>query len=617
VGAALAAFQDFRKDVFAPELMPVAVRADSVLASGARAQLVDALDRALFLAADSDLDDALASALEEVKLRAVLGDVGLDAALPTLFAAAVVIETPEGLELRPLVKAEKEEGISRLKRRPGAGAPRPALDGVPRNSWTDAARSSGASRAAVALAEVRDELAEKLANGLPSLTTRSVEAIVERLKDLSLEKPAAVLEGAAAKAQPDERLEDVVRVYQVLGIALVRLAGALQIDRRTLVSVVTHPSVQVRRPDPVMPPDHVLRRRRDGTMSRFDAAAHLARHYEQVGVDALLDEFYPSWADGSASAFVAKALATKGTAAIAAAERASSGDHSQMVRRTAIRVLLAVGDDRSGAVLERWRDQEKDGTIRGALAEAIQELRASRRGADAVRQLRALQASRLDPLAKLALAHPSKDERLDAVDQLRRTGSAAARVPLRRVLLADPVRQVRRRAAMALAGLGDSEVLDQFALMIEWRGGSDEDARDAAYALGYLGDVRGVEPLLAAFVDSWKPTVISEALRALGLAVMRPVVALVEAHPQYLERKALISLFGALPAREIARYLCERASEAASHPDVAARCSAYLKLASATPFTAKEVAARVLEIPAAVTDKNVSRFARRLAKGAR
>ncbi|MFP2930442.1 HEAT repeat domain-containing protein, partial [Pyxidicoccus sp. 3LG] len=115
VGAALTAFQEHRKDVFAPDLLPVTLRVETLLASAQRSQLVDSGDRGLFLPADPSLEEPLAAALEGAKLKVVLGDVGLEAALPTLFPLAVVVETPEGLELRGLGKLEGEAFTSRRR----------------------------------------------------------------------------------------------------------------------------------------------------------------------------------------------------------------------------------------------------------------------------------------------------------------------------------------------------------------------------------------------------------------------------------------------------------------------------------------------------------------------
>ncbi|MFP2903274.1 HEAT repeat domain-containing protein, partial [Corallococcus sp. 4LFB] len=106
VGAVMTAFQEHRKDVFAPDLLPVAVRVETLLASGTRSQFVDGSGRGLFLPVDPSLEEPLSSALEDSRLVAVLGDVGLEAALPTLFPTAVVVRTPEGLDLRTLGRAE-------------------------------------------------------------------------------------------------------------------------------------------------------------------------------------------------------------------------------------------------------------------------------------------------------------------------------------------------------------------------------------------------------------------------------------------------------------------------------------------------------------------------------
>ncbi|WP_267145489.1 SWIM zinc finger family protein, partial [Myxococcus dinghuensis] len=140
VGAALTAFQEHRKDVFAPERLPVAVRARTMVASGQRSQWVDDDGRGVFLPADPALEEPLAAALEGARLRVVLGDLGLEAALPTLFPLAVVVETEEGLELRGLGLTAPEDEAKRGRRRARPAAPTAVA--VPRGGWSEAARAA-------------------------------------------------------------------------------------------------------------------------------------------------------------------------------------------------------------------------------------------------------------------------------------------------------------------------------------------------------------------------------------------------------------------------------------------------------------------------------------------
>ncbi|MBZ4421413.1 HEAT repeat domain-containing protein [Myxococcus sp. RHSTA-1-4] len=610
VGAALAAFQEHRKDVFAPDLLPVTLRVETLLASGQRSQLVDSGDRGLFLPADAALEEPLAAALEGAKLKVVLGDVGLEAALPTLFPLAVVVETPEGLELRGLGKLEGEALAPRRR-----GGSRPVAPvAVPRSGWADAARAAGASRAAIALAEVRDELAEKFANGLPAVSTRAMEPLVARLKELGLEKPAALLESLAGRADAAEKLDDFIKVYQVLGIALVRLAGAVQVDGDALQPVPTHPSIHVRKPEVPLAPGEALLKRARGELTRYEAAAHAAHYYAGMNPDALLGELYPAWSDGAASTFVARAVAEGSREkALAVAKQALAEHHSRMVRRTAIRVLGMLGGAEARQLLDALTRKGHDAGLRLYAREVLEDVRARESGPEAAVALLKTRRERIHPHAQRALTEPTKEARRDAVDQLEGLGLTVAWPVLRQVLYGDPSREVRNRAAMALAWLGDSEVLERFVGSVEARGGDDEEAKTATYALGVLGDVRGAETLLAAFVDGWKPGVVSESLRTFGLAMLHPAVRLAEVRPEAVERQALRNLFEKFPADALTEVLLARVEASREHPEFIDRCGIYLKLAAENAHGAgKQVATALMAIPAVAADKTVSRAAKRV-----
>jgi HEAT repeat protein len=605
VGAALAAFQEHRKDVFAPDLLPVTLKVETLLASGQRSQLVDSGDRGLFLPAGAGLDEPLAAALEGAKLRVVLGDIGLEAALPTLFPLAVVVETEEGLELRGLGKLDGEAFVSRRR-----GSPRPAAPvAVPRSGWADAARAAGASRAAIALAEVRDELAEKFANGLPALSPRAVEPLVARLKELGLEKPGALLEALAQRADPAERLDDFIKVYQVLGIALVRLAGAVQVDAGALEPVPSHPSIHVKKIENPLPPGEALLKKARGELTRYEAAAHAARYYARMSPDELLGELYPAWSDGAASAFVAQAVAVGAhDRALAVARKALGEQHSRMVRRTAIRMLGRLGGQDARRELDALTRKGHDAGLRLYAREVLEDVRAREAGSESVATLQRVRKERIHPQAQRALTDSTKEARIAAVDQLEALGLTAAWPALRQVLYGDPSREVRRRAAMALAWMGDSEVLDRFVTLVESRGSDDEEAKTAVYALGVLGDVRGAEALLAAFVDGWKPGVVSESLRTFGLAMLHPAVRLAEVRPEAVERQALRNLFEKFPAEELTETLLARVEASREHPEFLERCGVYLKLAGENAHGAgKKVAAALQAIPAVAGDKTLSR----------
>jgi hypothetical protein len=607
VGAVMTAFQEHRKDVFAPDLLPVAVRVESLLASGARSRFVDAEGRGLFLPADASLEDPLTAALEDSSLVAVLGDVGLEAALPTLFPSAVVVRGRDGLSLLRLGRSE-DAPVPRRRGRVRAPVTPSAL---PRSGWAEAARAAGASRAAIALAEVRDELADAFASGLPAVNPRAVEPLVSRLKELGLEKPGALLETLAQRADPAERLDDFIKVYQVLGIALVRLSGAVPVETAGLESVPTHPSIRVHRPDVALSPGEAMARRARGELTRFEAAAHAARYYADLGVEALSRDFYPAWGDGSASSFVARTVAARGEEALGVVRDALSEQHSRMVRRTAIRTLGLMGGTQARRVLDELARKERDAGLRQFAKETLEDVHARETGEAAVAELQKRRREKVLPLAQAALSEPTKDARGTAVALLADLGSAAMPA-LRHVLHGDPSREVRREASEALARMGDAESIERFIALVQARGHDDTEAKHAVYALGTLGDVRGADALLLAFADGWKPGVVSEALGELRQALLQPALDLVESRPELLDRQALKNLFEGFQPLALARALEARIATARERPDLLERAAAYLKVAARDAAVGKHIAARLMELPAVAEDKALARAAKKL-----
>ena len=286
--AALSAFQEHRRDVFAPDALPVTVRADAVVAVGARLAVVGTDGDAILL----DDGDPLVEAVTDRALAAVIGDVDLDGILAVLRPLAVIVEPNAG-------------GPPELLAIP-SGAPEPEA-GDDAVDWLTAARAAGASPAALSLAEIRDELAVVLVNGLGSLTDRVADPLATRLADLGLERPAALLREIAARPDPADRLDDLVRLLQVLAVGAVRLAGTRTIDRSALIPVPGHPALLVADPGEPLAEDEVARRRNAGSMGWAEAAVHRARRLSALppGVFAPI---VPWWADATAVEAVVAAV---------------------------------------------------------------------------------------------------------------------------------------------------------------------------------------------------------------------------------------------------------------------------------------------------------------------
>ena len=594
VGAALAALQEHRRDVFAPDLVPVALRVGTLFFRGKRLEAVDEKGHTLHLPEDQALEERLASSLHAGRLHALIGDMGIDAALPTLWPAAAIIEGPLGLELR----AVTEPGAS--KRGPLTGS-----------SWATAARAAGVSPAAIALGEVREELADAFVAGLASLTPRVVEPLVLRLKELGLEKQGALLQALSARPDPAERLDDFIKLYQVLEIALVRLAGAAHVDRQRLVPVPTYAGVFVEEPGDPLPPAEVTRRRAQGDLNRYQAAIHYARYYEAQPPEALAASIFPIWADGAAAPYIAKVFADRPEEGFRAAERALTTVAGRMARITAVRVLSAIGTDaanpdepggarergKAEAMLRQVTRESKDAGLRALARDALDTIEVTRLGSDAtVRRRRMDDQNKIDDLCRDLLGAPKREERVDALRQIEAQGNRAAIPTIRQAFWNDASKEVRAEAAIALAMLGDSDMVEVFVRMLASRGADEEQAKVATQALGLLGDVRGLNELLAAYADGYKPGMVVDAIRRFGPVALEPLVELVEQRPEVARRQAALDTLRALDDKELADCLVNRLNARKGAPDLPEKAQVCLKLSEVHTYTKRKVADTIIDL---------------------
>ena len=609
---ALAALQEHRKDVFAPDTLPVALASPQLIADRGRLQLADAGGAALFLPDDERVADRLATALADATLVVVIGDLGLDGALPTLAPLAVVVDGARGLELRSV--AVVEPAPTRKVRTAAAVEPG-------RSQWAATARAMGLSTAAIALGEVREELAGLLYAGLTSLTARRVEPLVARLRELALAKPAELLAALPAR-DADERLDDLIKLYQVLGIALMRLAGATTIDRTAFTASAMYPSVYVRATDEVLTPSAIAARVADGSCDRFEAATRYARHYQQVPPATLLTEVFPTWADGSASPYVA--LAARALPAQAVAEASAIIDDGVGVERrsrrgralapprmatlTALRVLEEVGDAPARASLRDAIDRHRDPSVRALARAALARLTGTEPPERAARD---------DARAMLWNA-ASKDDRARAAERLADLGDRDAIPSLRLSHAGDISGDVRDAAGRALGRLGDSDSVDSFIAALARRGRDRDAAATAAMALGHLGDVRGVHALLEAYADAWRPELILDALTAVGPAAVPQLVAFLETRPTVLKRSTARSVLDTLPATALADAIIDRL-DALTDADLATmipRATALVELVKDREEARAPVAEHLLARFPGLVAKQAGKEARALARKA-
>jgi hypothetical protein len=577
VGAALAALQEHRKDVFAPDMLPIALRVDTLFARGARLQAVDEKGHALHLPFDKTLEEQLGGSLHNARLRAILGSVGIDAALPTLWPAAAIIEGPLGLELRAL----PDVGIAG-KRSPVEGA-----------AWGAAAREAGASGAAITLGEVREELADAFLTGLAGLTPRVTDTLATRLRELGLEKQAALLQSLTAKPDPADRLDDFIKLYQVLEIALVRLAGATHVDRNAIERVPTYESVFVARREETLPPKEVTLRRARGEINRYESAVHYARYYSEIPPEELAIHVFPIWADGTAAPYVAEAFATRRSEAIRAAEKALTIKAGRVAKMTAIRVLQTIGGREADGMLWDIMRTSKDAGLRAMARDALDTLESTKAGGDIVRRRRASDLEKVQELAKEMLSAPTLQERKNALRELEMLGHRAAIPSIRQAFWSDASREVRHEAAHALAHLGDTDMVETFLGMLVSRGESEQEAKVAALALGHLGDVRGLNELLYAYAEGYKPAIVGEAIKMFGSVALDPLLDLIEAQPEIAKRAAALDVLRQVDDKELSDALLARLEARRGQADVGVKAQLYLKLAEVHHFAKRNVASAI------------------------
>ena len=556
VGAALAALSEHRRDVFAPDLLPAAIRVETLFARAGRMQAVDAAGDALHLPDDRALDGPA-----RARRSAGRGSWRSSATWASTRRCRrsgrwrPSSTGPLGLELRALTAPE-------------GAKPRAAAPVVGSAAWADAARAAGASSAAIALAEVREELADAFAVGLATLgaarhrpaggapprpgareagvaapRARRARGPRGQARRLRQALPGARHRAGAARGRDDGRpRRDGARadVRERLRRPPRALAGAAR-DRRGARPGRARP---LRGGRALRPP---LR----GPAPRGARGEHLP-HVGRRERRALRG---PRLRDRGGRP--ARGGARRGPAGPRGQARARRQDHGAPRARRGRR---ARGRARSSTRPPRTRRTSACARSRPTPSTRWSSAPSGPRRCSAGARPRC----RRWPRSRGVLASaPTKDAREAAVHALVELGHLSAIPALRQAFLTDTAQDVRREAALALALLGDTEMVDVLVDMLARRGESDRDAKIAADALGRLGDVRGLRELLAAYAEGYKPAVIGEALRAMGPVAIVPLIELIEAHPHLADRRAALSVLEQLPDQDLAATLTARLSERA------------------------------------------------------
>jgi hypothetical protein len=583
VAGALARLSEHRKDVFAPEALPVAVRVDSLLGEGDRLLALDESGDSLLITGEASAQIALTSALAGAHLRVILGDLLLLGAVPALQPLALLVERngTAVLETLPAVSAEALLGARKRKKEK-----EPAPGRRPR--WIDTARELGVGSAAIALGEVREELADVLSEGLSALTSRRADGLVERLRQLNLAKPADLLTQTAQHADPAQKIDGVVRLLQVLGIGLSRLAATRNVDRSRLARSPLHPAIMV------FPPQEILNA--EALLQELHAN-RLVGHCRAIAIDRALGAFdeptlvrlAPTlFGDGSVSSLVAQRYAAHPAIALELARDflAESKPRftmkgwsapARVARYTAVQVLQRISSSAARNALKSISSEaSKDPALQNFLRRALQP-----------DSRETVPEGILDKLKA-----GNWESRAEALGRIVNQGWLAALPHVRRIAVTDPSTPVRYRAWYAQAALLDVDAVPLWIAALKNRAADDDAGREALHALAHIGDNRSIAPLLDAFEEGYKPTLVAEALRAFGPAIVPPLIDRLEARPDLVERKVTIDV-GTGVEWSVVSELLEQRLTVLPPPSFAACAVVYLKFFSKNPELQKAVATLV------------------------
>lgn len=569
VAAALAALQERRRDPFAPDTLPVALGCSALLAEAGRLFAIDQDGSALALPKDAQTELLLTSALHGATLVALLGDIALEGALPSLFPLAVLLRRGDALELLQIGVADAGEWLLQQRAR--------AVARGSRERWLVAARELGVGQGALIMGEVREELAETLAEGLGALDARRAAPWVARLQELGLAKPAALLQEVATRADPVDKLDDAIKLHQVFSIGLARLAATRPVDLATLTPSPLHPAIHVRAPTQRWSAAELPAMLHGGALDRHPRAIVIARSLAECSTDELAELAPTLWADGSVTALVAEAYARHPELALALARqtfrvqvraRAWSTEAQWAVgarvsKLTALQVLDRLDHPEARALLRQHTDPR---TLDPALRATARQLLSGRSEAVPAATLEALHAA-------------NREDRIAALQRLGQDGSLAALPLVRQLAATDPSREVRYAAWAAQTLLLDLDAVDGLIQRVRERHTHDEAAREAAFALGLLGDARSIAPLLDAFTQAWRPSTIADALHTFGPAILPALFDRLDTTPDLAQRSVAQQLITGLPADITYTLMLQRIGEPLSDSDLD-RYARFLKLAT-------------------------------------
>jgi hypothetical protein len=135
----------------------------------------------------------------------------------------------------------------------------------------------------------------------------------------------------------------------------------------------------------------------------------------------------------------------------------------------------------------------------------------------------------------------------------------------------------------------DVDAVPLWIVALRNRAANDDAGRESLHALGHIGDNRSIAPLLDAFEEGYKPTLVAEALHAFGPAIVPPLIDRLEARPELVERKVTTDVGAGVEWPVVSEMLAQRL--AVLPPQSFAACGlVYLKFFSKNPDLQRAVA---------------------------
>jgi HEAT repeat protein len=184
------------------------------------------------------------------------------------------------------------------------------------------------------------------------------------------------------------------------------------------------------------------------------------------------------------------------------------------------------------------------------------------------------------------------EARIEALSRVVAQGCLAALPHVRRIAAIDPSLKVRFGAWYAQAALLDVDAVPLWIAVLKNRATDDDAGREALHALAHIGDNRSIAPLLDAFEEGYKPTLVADALHAFGPAIMPPLLDRVEARAELVDRKVTVDVCAAM-GLSVASELLEQRLADASPESWPMRALLYLKMFSKNAALQKAVATLV------------------------